>query len=347
MKPAKIFITFCFLGLGSCTFSQDIHFSQFYMAPLTQNPALAGANHNLQVLLHYKDQWKSITTPYKTIAASLDMKLNRKEMKKGYWAGGINFYNDKSGDSKMQINQGSLNIAYHLPVSNYSTLGAGFMGGFVQRSINYSALQWGEQYDGTSYNAVLPSGESVSAESFTYADMGVGILWNYDNSTGTDKITDRHDLKATFGFSVFHPQQNKFSFYKTGETLYMKYVLHGNMLIGLKGNDLALVPGFVFYRQEKAQEIFAGSLIRYQLKQDSQNSGYKDGTAFSLGAFMRTKDAIALAMLFEYAQYAIGISYDVNTSNLKTASNGKGGIEVSLRFVSPNPFLRAKSTPRI
>jgi hypothetical protein len=31
--------------VGVQTFAQDIHFSQFYMNPLQQNPAMAGAVH--------------------------------------------------------------------------------------------------------------------------------------------------------------------------------------------------------------------------------------------------------------------------------------------------------------
>jgi len=40
----------------------------------------------------------------------------------------------------------------------------------------------------------------------------------------------------------------------------------------------------------------------------------------------------------------MGISYDVNVSSLKTASNGQGGIELSLRYMSPNPFRYGKGT---
>ncbi|MFI5151315.1 MAG: type IX secretion system membrane protein PorP/SprF, partial [Bacteroidia bacterium] len=48
--------------------AQDTHFSQFYMSPLTQNPAMAGAVYDMQALINYRNQWSSIATPFKTMA---------------------------------------------------------------------------------------------------------------------------------------------------------------------------------------------------------------------------------------------------------------------------------------
>ena len=55
--------------------AQDIHFSQMQYAPITLNPALAGASHDMQAILNYKTQWKSVATPYNTINASYDMRF--------------------------------------------------------------------------------------------------------------------------------------------------------------------------------------------------------------------------------------------------------------------------------
>lgn len=317
--------------------AQDIHFSQFYMSPLTQNPAMAGAEYDLFSAIHYKDQWKAVGSPYRTFAATVDMRLGRKK-NKGFWAAGLNFYSDKAGDTKMSTTQVNLTAAYHVVTGKFSTLGMGLQGGFGQRSLNASVLQWGEQYDGNAYNSTLPSGELSAANKFNYADMGVGIVWNYNSSVGRKEVTDNHGMKATIGFGLFHPHQPGYSFYGTSEKLYMKYVLHGNGLITMRNSNIAFVPGFIYYRQGPAQEIYAGSLIRFNLKQDSKYTGYQMGSAFSFGAYLRTQDAVVISTLFEYSQYAIGLSYDVNTSKLKTASEMKGGLEITLRFVSANLF---------
>jgi type IX secretion system PorP/SprF family membrane protein len=324
------------------TSAQDIHFSQFYLAPLTQNPAMAGALYDLQGIVNYKDQWQSVTSPYRTVAVSFDMRLNSKKRRKGFWAAGINIFNDKAGDAGMGITQANLTAAYHVHLNEYNTLGAGLQGGFAQHTISPGALQWGNQYDGTSYNGSLSSGEPLPAGSgsFTYLDAGAGLVWTYNNTSGSRNVTDNHDLKFNLGVSVFHVNQPNYSFYNDGEKLYMKAVVHGDALISIPGTSLGVVPGFMFYRQGNVQEIYAGTMVRLKMKQESKFTGFEKGAAISMGGYYRAGDGLAAAMLLEYANYAIGFSYDFNTSPLKTASMVRGGVEVTLRFVTPNPFLK-------
>jgi hypothetical protein len=42
--------------------------------------------------------------------------------------------------------------------------------------------------------------------------------------------------------------------------------------------------------------------------------------------------------MLELSQYTIGFSYDINTSNLRPASNGRGGFEISIRVTGQGPF---------
>jgi type IX secretion system PorP/SprF family membrane protein len=324
--------------------AQDTHFSQFYMSPLTQNPALAGAVYDLQAIINYRDQWQSVAVPFTTMAASYDMRLNKKKAKKGFWAAGLNVFSDKAGDLQMGGTQVNLTAAYHVRLNNYNTLGAGLQGGFAQRSLNYSAIKAGNQYVGGVYDSNAPTGEPTGNSAVSYADAGAGIVWTFNNTSGSRNVTDNHDLRINVGAAVFHPNQPDYSFYKDGEKLFMKFVLHGNALISFPSTNLALVPGFMYARQGPAQELYAGTMLRYKLKQDSKYTGFSKGSAFSLGAYYRAGDALAASMLMEYSNYAIGISYDVNTSLLKTASSSRGGLEVTLRFVNPNPFMSGSAT---
>ncbi len=329
----------CMLMSLSCV-SQDIHFSQFYMTSLSQNPAMAGYNHDVQAIINYKTQWQSVPTPYKTGAGSFDMKFKKQKASKSFWAGGINFFSDKAGDAQMSTMQANLSLAYHVKVSQYSTFGGGLQAGFAQRSINSSSLQWGNQFDGMNYNGGLATGESSLAAARAYLDCGGGVLWNYNNTSSEKKVAGASDLKITLGASAFHFNQPKYSFYQSSnERLNMKFAVNGTAIISLKNTNIALAPGFFYYRQGGTQEIYAGGMVKYKLGMDSKYTGLQKGAAVSFGGFLRAKDAVIATMLFEYSQYAIGLSYDVNTSPLRTASNGRGGFEISLRFVNPNPFL--------
>jgi len=346
MKAKHIFqtaIAAAALLFGNDARAQDIHFSQFYLSPLTQNPALSGAQHDMRAVVNYKNQWQSIGSPYRTTGFSYDLGLNRKKGGKGFFAAGVNFFSDRAGDAKMGTAQGNLSLAYHVRMGGNSTLGGGLQAGFAQRSITGSALQWGNQYDGSMYNAALPSNEPGAAN-FSYLDLGGGVLWNYDNRSGSSMVTDNHELKATLGAAMFHVTEPDYSFYGTGEKLYRKLVVHGNALLSIPNSNVAFAPGFMYYRQGPAQEIYAGSLIRYTISQDSKYTGFKEGAAFSAGAFFRAKDALVISTLLEYSNYSLGLSYDVNVSSLQTASNSRGGLEIALRFVTPNPFQAGKGS---
>jgi type IX secretion system PorP/SprF family membrane protein len=347
MKRKALYLFFVMLsGIGTfgSAVAQDIHLSQFYMSPLTENPAMTGALYDMEAILNYKNQWMSVATPYTTMAFSYDLRLTKKKRQRGFWAGGLNVYQDKAGDAQLKILQANLNVAYHLHINAYNTIGAGLQGGFVQHSVGYGSLQWGNQYNGSTYDPGLGSGELVPATTRNFIDAAAGLVWTYNNTAGSINVTDNHDLKINAGLSVFHPQQSKYSYFNDGEKLYMKYVFHGDARISIPNSTLAVVPGCMISRQGSAIELYAGSLLRYKIKQDSKYTGFAKGAAISIGGYYRAADAVALVLMFEYANYSLGMSYDLNTSKLRTASSMRGGFEVSLRFVTPNPFLKKSSS---
>ncbi len=142
-------------------FAQDIHFSQFYMAPLNQNPGFAGALYGMEANVNYKDQWRSVGSPYKTTAASYSMSFQKKKRAKAYFALGLNFFSDKAGDSKMGTTQANVTAAGHVYINRYTKFGGGLQIGFAQRSIDYTPLTWGNQFDGMAYNPTLSSRENL------------------------------------------------------------------------------------------------------------------------------------------------------------------------------------------
>jgi type IX secretion system PorP/SprF family membrane protein len=337
----------CFLMLiiicNSNVYSQDIHFSQFYMSPLTLNPALAGVNNKFEALINYKDQWRGVAAPYKTLAASLDGRFKKKEQHDGFWTAGVNFFRDKAGNAKLGISQINATVAYQLNVTKFQTLGVGLQAGFAQKSINTNDLHWANQYDqDIGYNPELPSGETSMMSSFSYGDVGAGIVWAFNNTSGLLHVSNNHDFSGKLGFSVFHAKQ-KHSFFKTSEEqLHTKYVFHGDAIVSLSNNNTALVPGFVFYKQGPASELFIGSMLRFLIGQNSKYTGIKKAGSISFGGYCRTRDAFITTFLLEYTSYAFGISYDINSSKLAKASGGRGGIELSLRYSIPLISYKAK-----
>ena len=333
----KIYFLIVISILGVATSrSQDIHFSQFWMTPLNLNPAQAGAQYDIRGIVNYKNQWSSVTEPFTTFNGSYDMRLGKKK-DKGFSGIGLNFFQDNTGDSKMKTFQVNLNYAYHIMLGEKSTLGGGLYAGYMQRSITYAGLQWMNQYDGKSYNSALSSGEPAAGNSLGLFDCGGGI--HYEYGTGEKYITGNDQKNISAGLSVFHINRPDYSFYGNPEKLEMKTTGYVNANIGIPNSSLSVLPGILYLNQGSASELLVGTMFKYKLKEESKYTGYLKGGAIALGGYYRNKDAYIASMLLEIAQYAIGISYDVNVSGLSSASNGRGGIELSLRFVSPSSFL--------
>src|SRR6476661_6330282 len=76
MRCVRILILMMLFCVSIKLYAQDIHFSQFFEAPLLRNPSLAGIfTGDIRVQAVYRDQWNSVTTAYKTASLNGEYKL--------------------------------------------------------------------------------------------------------------------------------------------------------------------------------------------------------------------------------------------------------------------------------
>ncbi len=175
MIMRKIVVLFCLLSLHPAIQSQDIHFSQFYQAPLNQNPALAGAERKSEASLQYRSQWQSVADPYTTMAANVYTRLG-KSNRENFFGLGANFFQDQSGDSKLRTTLAALSLAYHVRIGNNHKLGLGVSAAYGQLSVDSKALEWGSQYSGNAYNPSIDPGEVLGQAAFAYPDLSNGFV---------------------------------------------------------------------------------------------------------------------------------------------------------------------------
>jgi len=334
------------VGLLGITYAQDIHFSQSYMTQLQLNPANAGSEFGLRAIVNYRSQWKSVSDPFVSMMASYDMNFKKSPSKAGYFAGGIFVFNDKAGSSMMSQTQANLSIAYHVNLTDEQTLGLGVQAGYFQRTANVDQLTWGAQYDGYNYDPALSSGENGSlGYAFGMADFAAGLTYTYRN--GDRYMTSNNQKLIIAGFSMQHINQPKYAYQDLmDDPLKFRFVGHVNSMIGVSNSSFSLQPALLYMRQGQLQEIMAGSNFLYKFKDGSKYTGNLKGGSFGLGAHYRFGDAFILATMLEIGNYTFSFSYDLNTSGLNKASNGRGAFEFSLRYVAPNPFGGAKSHAR-
>lgn len=330
----------CFLicTLTSYLFGQDIHFSQFYMTPLAVNPSFtASFNGDQRVIINHKDQWRAVGSPYQTSMLSFDMGLFKKKWKNSYLGTGMMVFRDKAGDTQLGTTQVNFSLSSNIAIGSSQRIAAGIQGGFAQRSINTSKMQWESQFDGKTFTGAS-SGETNTFEPYAFGDFSAGLSWNY--GTEASSLSSNNEFKANAGVAVFHlnrPQQ-KFNAFEEVDRLHTKIISNFGLHIGIGNTNIAVQPSAFYAMQGPSREITFGSFVRYQVREASKYTNMMKETAISLGGYMRAKDAFIPSVLVEYASFAMGITYDVNISNLKNASNGRGGVEVSLRYINPNPF---------
>jgi type IX secretion system PorP/SprF family membrane protein len=297
--------------------AQDIHFSQFNNEPLALNPALTGNYQcDWRAGLNYRSQWNSLA-PYETYAAFFDMPVVKGIGGTDNLAAGINLYNDVSGDGNLSNLTAQLSVAYHKALGDNHYLSLGVAGAFSQKSLAWDQLYFATQFDGASFNSSLPSFEVYSGENVNNIDVGLGLV--YKGKFG-------NMFSAEVGGALNHLTTPTETFLSDeSNELGMRITGHGRFIVQATEN-FAIIPTGLFMTQSGAQEIVAGVDLGYYLKNPQFPA------TFYLGAYSRLDDAIIPHIGIDYKNFKLGVSYDVNNSPLEVATNGKGGLEISLMY---------------
>jgi len=303
--------------------SQDIHFSQFHLAPLTLNPALAGAiqdDHRFSAI--YRDQWRSLDVPFTTNAASYDLPVLKGKLNGRYIGIGGHACQDKAGASGFGTLNAGASVAYDLRLSDRGDIAFGLQGAYGQRSADLTGLSWDSQYTGSNFDPSLPTGEAEFVQRKTYVDLAAGILWR--------QIIGGNEM--AFGAAVHHPHQPDVSLLEAGaDPLLMRISVHGQAVFA--AGEWNWTPRFLFHKQGGAMEATLGAMAERRLGVSSRFTDARTENSFQLGCSYRWRDAIIPMMLFDYHRFlSIGVSYDVNISRLQARTNYQGGLEVALVY---------------
>lgn len=322
----KLYILFVSLLSVAGAFAQDIHFSQYYASPLTLNPALtANINGVFRVGFNYRNQWFTIpvlnsVAPYQTYQASIDAPILRERLgNDGFGFGGV-FYADKAGDGALTTYSGLASIAYHKAVDRYGKgrVSLGIQAGVVAKRVNISNLIFESQLDNFGWNTSLSNGETnFNNRSIIYPNVNVGGLWTH---------APKDMFRYYVGFSANNLSRPKESFLGDERNrLDIRYNAHAGMEIFLdRYYNFSLTPTFLFMLQSNAQQYNFGLGANYWVNDDVAVFG---------GGWYRVKDAVILNVGAEFYNVRVGLSYDINHSDLRNASRAQGALEVSAIYV--------------
>lgn len=324
MKIYKLLYCCCLVMCVQQALAQDMHFSQFFETPLLRNPSLAGvydADVRLQIV--HKDQWRSVTVPFQT--TSLNFEYRTKVGDYGdFFTMGLQAFNDVAGSAVLKTSQVYPVISYHksLHAEKAVYLSAGFIAGYSSRTYDRTKVRTSNQFDAFGFNPNLSSGEAL-AGNLNYFDMGAGLSFN-------SQYGDNADDRFLLGAAYYHFNQPASTFQQSiFSNLKPKWVYTAGIQRHINPYASVLFQAD-YYQQANHRELIGGFLYKHVIAKDEKDFPLY---TFWAGSMYRWNDAIVPVVKFDYKNFSGGVSYDVNISKLKTASQLRGGFELSFTWL--------------
>jgi len=326
---------------GPAARAQDVGFSQFYDQPLLRNPALAGLfTGDVRFTASYRNQWQSVTIPYRTFGLSSEVKLPANFVADDNLTVGLQLLKDVAGTSQFSTIHIMPAVNYSLPLSdeNNSYLSIGFMGGLMQQRFDPTKLVLGDQFIAGSNGtfSVAPASRQVfNNTSVNYADLSAGLSY----SGGL-----QDDINYYLGAGIFHITRPNVGFFEGNKiTLNKKLALNMGFSAPTGESDQFLLYAD-YFRQFTDGFHSAGSTFQAgcMFNHDLFVLGDLQET-ISFGALYRLDDAIIPVIRLQVSKCIIGVSYDINISKLVVASHYRGGFELTLSY---RDFLNYNNSER-
>ncbi len=321
--------------LCSLVFAQDIHYSQFYNAPLITNPALTGFTPGVaRIGVNYRNQWFTGATgnsfgkpAFMTSAVSLDMPV---AFKSDAFGVGLFIASDQSGANTFStvIAQASLSYIKTLGKNKNHRLSAGFQIGFTHETIKSANFQFANQFDQTSqFNSSTSSNENIGKSKTGYLNLNFGLLWY-------GKLAEKVSMYTGASFyNVTSPKNDIVANQK--HDLYWRLSLQTGLDFKI-GNRYHVLPSILFMKQGVSNQLNTGLGFGVDLTYDM---------AITIGLYNRINphgkingtsgtnaDAIIPYAGFDVKGFKIAVSYDATLSKLKDAGKGVGALEIMLGY---------------
>jgi hypothetical protein len=189
-----------------------------------------------------------------------------------------------------------------------------------QRAFDPLRLQLGDQYDGELFDPSNPTAEFFERNSTSYASLhaGLGLFFT---------PTNRRD-RLWAGLSVNHLNQPVIGFWSdiaSVRPMLIKLQLQANVEITDRQDVLGWLQA---QTQGPYREATAMIGVRHFTAAATPETLY-----LSLAAGYRLADAALLCMQLGNARWQASLSYDINTSPFRVATQGRGGPEISFQYI--------------
>lgn len=334
MRKKNYLSLFAFFAV-TVLYSQDIHFSQFYNSPLTINPALTGIfRGDTRFNTLFKSQWASVPVDFLTFTASADTKFQAKADGNGFFAGGLNFYYDQAGASKLNLATLSLSGSYTQRISGkvFGTVGAMLSGN--HRGFKLGGLTFDNQWNGEQFDPGLDPRESFDNTGITFLDFGAGLNLRFQ-SLVEPELVDRLDKrsKMDIGVGLFHlnrPDQSFVDNDKDNLSVRVSTYFFGTLMVS---NSVDLILNLNWQSQSPYDEDLGYLGTKIHLNRELGNQlALQLGLGYRINDFQKGASYYPVIELF-YNGWHASFGYDITVSRFEVATRHRGGPEFNLRYI--------------
>ncbi|HLG41166.1 MAG TPA: type IX secretion system membrane protein PorP/SprF, partial [Chitinophagaceae bacterium] len=219
-----------------------------------------------------------------------------------------------SGNVRLATGNGYV-INNQEPAEHRLGVGLGIIYG--NRRLDQSKLNFAEQFTGSGFDTNLPTGESALSDMKPYLSASAGLLYSYVNA---NTIFD-------LGVAAFHFNKPKQTFLNDPrQFLAARYVMHANFETFLSQQVFFNSNGIYQYQSGASYFSIGGALGYYLLTSDEKD------LILNGGCWYWSNNAVIPYVGFSYANYQIGLTYDITISQLAQAARRAHTFELCLVF---------------
>ena len=311
------------LSLITSLHAQDPSFSQFFSSPLNVNPALtANINSDWRAISNYRSQWIGAASPYVTGTISYDTKILQNKNafieENNYLGFGGMLMFDRGMGGVAKSTFASLNLSYNIKLVDGDTkhrLGIGFGATYGKRTVDYSRLNFEEQYTGSGFNTNLPTGETALSDMKGFISVNTGLTYTINSANSNFDI----------GIAAFHVNTPKQTFLQDPkEDLAIRKVAHADFETFLNDRTI-LFANTIFQQQRSATYFSIGGGLGYYLGDDK-------GPILNGGIWYWKENGIIPYVGLAINNFQFGLTYDITTNKLSQSAQKPSSVEISLIF---------------
>lgn len=314
----RFFTLLLIVVANNSLFAQDPHFSQFYSSPLTLNPAMTGVfAGETRLAMTYRNQWRTVSTPFTTATVACDFQLLNDRIGNDLFGIGFVGMIDQSNNQGLKANFLSVSTAYNksIDMEGSHKIGVGFQTSWATKKADYSRFVFSRQFTPMGFDPSLPTGESTSGFTINYLDVAAGFLYSGMNGTNSQWY---------LGGSYYHLNKPNEAISTEQNRLSPRLSVHGGFNFAFAEQNRIYLSALYMNSMITEEYLFGTVFEKYIPNVEYETSLYT-------GVYYRPNDAIIPYIGFGTSKMQLGLSYDINISSLKTATQSRGGFEISLQ----------------